>query len=101
MNPDYKKIYTDIIELKKPEKAEVCRRFLKKEKLTPLDIIALNDLIFETSAQNVISPKFRAYNKQTILHILDDQKKNNLNNSQLALQYKMSRNTIAKWKKIF
>ncbi|RKS97584.1 helix-turn-helix domain-containing protein [Chryseobacterium defluvii] len=101
MNPDYKKIYTDIIEYKKPEKADVCRRFFEKEKLTALDIISLNNLIFETSEQSDSNPKFRSYNKQTIFYILDYQKRNNLNNSQLALKFKMSRNTISKWRKIF
>lgn len=101
MNPDYKKIYTDIIEYKKPENAEACRSFLKKESLTALDIIALNNLIFGISEQSASNPQFRSYSKESILHILDYQKKNNLNNSELALKFKLSRNTVTKWKKVF
>ncbi|MDR6465342.1 helix-turn-helix domain-containing protein [Chryseobacterium sediminis] len=101
MNPDYKKIYTDIIEYKKPEKAEACEFFLQKERLTVLDVIALNKLIFGTAEQSTSNSMFRSYNKESIFHMLDYQKKNNLNNSQLALKFKMSRNTVAKWKKTF
>ena len=45
--------------------------------------------------------KFRAYNKLTIMEILEYQKKNNINNTELSRYFKLSRNTIAKWKKCF
>jgi len=45
--------------------------------------------------------KLKSYDKNTILQILDYQKKHHLNNTELALHFKLSRNTVAKWKKIF
>ena len=41
------------------------------------------------------------HHKTTILEILQYQKNNNLNNNQLADHFKLSRNTITKWKKIY
>ena len=52
----------------------------------------------ETQAEN---QKHRSYSKSDILKILDYQKKNNLNNSQLANHFSLSRNTVAKWKRMF
>ncbi|MBB4805264.1 hypothetical protein HNP38_000536 [Chryseobacterium defluvii] len=103
MIPDYKKIYQDIIAEKRPEKAASCEIFLKKENLTMLDVIAMNNIIFGTSDEDaaVFNQKHRSYNEQTILHILNFQKENNLNNIQLASKFKLSRNTVAKWKKKF
>lgn len=103
MIPDYKKIYEDIIAQKHPEKAKSCNAILKKERLTMLDVIALNNIIFETADQDTIifNQKHRSYNEQTIMDILDYQRKNNLTNSELALKYKLSRNTVGKWKKRF
>lgn len=103
MTPDYKKIYEDIIAQKQPGKANVCKTFLEKEQLTILDVMTINDIIFGNSDPDTaaFNQKHRSYNEQAILHILDYQKKNNLSNSQLALKYKLSRNTITKWKKMF
>lgn len=101
--PNYKRIYTDLIQKKHPEKEIVCQSILRKEKLSVLDIIKVNQIIFgnsskETEADN---QKHRSYNQSTIVEILKYQKKNNLNNSQLALHFKLSRNTVAKWKRMY
>ncbi|MDN8705010.1 hypothetical protein Q0N28_14505, partial [Staphylococcus aureus] len=76
---------------------------LKKKSLSVLDIIEINTLLFQRQQadSNIINQKFRAYDKSTILQILDFQKMNGLNNKQLALHYKLSRNTVTKWKKQF
>ncbi|CAH0194380.1 helix-turn-helix domain-containing protein [Chryseobacterium sp. Bi04] len=100
---NYKKIYSDIIENKKTEKsAEMCR-ILNKDKLSGLDIIKINQLIFgiPNRATASFNQNHRSYDLHTILEILEYQKANHLNNSQIALHYKISRNTIAKWKKMF
>lgn len=101
--PNYKLIYTDMINMKYPEKIEVCKPYLIKEKLSELDIIKLNELIICKQENNSKSEnqKFRSYNVDTIINILDFQKKNRLNNSELAKHFKLSRNTVAKWKKMF
>ena len=97
--PDYKRIYSDILLKKYPEKKEICTAFLEKQHLSAFDVIMLNEKIFGTNQSK--NQKLRSYRKSDILKILDYQKKNNLNNSQLANHFKLSRNTIAKWKKLF
>lgn len=43
----------------------------------------------------------KVYDEGHILYILEYQKKNNLSNKDISLKFKLSRNTIAKWKKSF
>ena len=101
--PDYKKIYTDLVMIKFPDKKEACEFIFQKEELSELDVIKLNNLIFNGGNKDRSSNngKHRAYNKFTILNILDYQKANNLNNKETAEYFGLSRNTVAKWKKIF
>lgn len=101
--PDYRKIYLDMIRIKYPEKKELCRSILEKKNIDPLDIIRLNDIIAGKSDKEKIrdNQKLKSYDRNTILQILDYQKKHHLNNTELALHFKLSRNTVAKWKKIF
>jgi len=103
MIPDYKRIFTDILTIKFPHKKEECRTLIAKENLSVLNIIELNEKIFGTAGKQTedFNQKHRSYNKSDILKILDYQKKYNLNNSQLANHFKLSRNTVAKWKKCF
>lgn len=104
MSPNYQQIYLDIIAEKYPEKMYDSKINEKVYNLvTILDIISLNDLIFEKRNLNIENhnQKLRSYDKKSILAILDYQKKNNLNNSQLSKHYKLSRNSISKWKKMF
>lgn len=101
--PDYKKIYTDMIEIKYPEKKEMGKQLLSKTDLSTLDIIQINKILFNNnSAENSrFNQRLRSYNKSTIIQILEYQKKNGLNNSQLARHFKLSRNTVTKWKSQF
>lgn len=103
-NPNYKSIYRDIIRKKYPEKEEKCNFILKKtEELTSIEIIKLNELIFETQDKetDVFNQKHKSYDQQTIMEILEFQKKNKYNNVQLSNHFRLSRNTITKWKKLF
>ena len=102
-SPDYKLIFTDILDKKFPHKKEKCQILLKKKNLSAMDIIELNNNIFNTpkGEKQSENQKYRSYSKSDILKILDYQKKHKLNNSQLALHLKLSRNTVAKWKKMF
>lgn len=100
--PNYRKIFEDILALKFPNKKRACREILKKKELSHLDIIKLNSLIFEHEHNSFsINQQYRAYNYETILEILEYQTKNRLNNSQLAVHFSLSRNTITRWKKCF
>ncbi len=101
--PDYGKIYRDMISMKYPEKEAICSNILNKKSIESLDIIRLNAII--TGKKDIESirenQKLKSYDRQTILHILDYQKKHGLNNTQLAVHFRLSRNTVTKWKKMF
>ncbi|MCT2406235.1 helix-turn-helix domain-containing protein [Chryseobacterium antibioticum] len=101
--PDYKKIYTDIILKKHPEKYSLCIPILQEEDLSILNIITLNHMIFgfEDQKTTQFNQKHRSYDESAILEILEYQKSNGYSNIQVGKQFKISRNTIAKWKKHF
>lgn len=99
--PDYKKIYEDIISFNYPEKMEICRNLLNKNEWTALDVISINNILFDKDIDRSNNSKFRSYDEQTIVKILHYQKELGLNNSELALHFRLSRNTVSKWKKIF
>lgn len=93
----------DILSKKYPEKEHKCRYILEKKELSVLDIIKINEIIFGITdkEESINNQKHRSYDHSTVLEILNYQKKNKLNNSQLATHFKLSRNTIAKWRKNF
>ncbi|MDR4950909.1 helix-turn-helix domain-containing protein [Chryseobacterium sp. ES2] len=99
--PDYKKIYSDLVDLKYPEKKHECAKILSKKNLSAFDVIEINRIIFSYNQNIKSNQSHRSYNKETIFKILEYQKKNYLNNTQLALHFKLSRNTVAKWKTLF
>ncbi|WP_314244563.1 helix-turn-helix domain-containing protein [Empedobacter tilapiae] len=96
---DYKKLYHDIIKDKYPSKEKYCKKIMSKKHLTIFDIMELNKKLFGYKNINE-NQKFRSYTREDILNILDYQKINKLNNTQLANHFKLSRNTISKWKKV-
>ncbi|MBL3547296.1 helix-turn-helix domain-containing protein [Chryseobacterium sp. KMC2] len=99
--PNYKLIFLDILEEKFPEKKESCMSLLNKKEISQLDVMALKKKIFGNTdpSKDNLSQKHRAYNKKDILEILSYQKENRLSIVQTASHFKMSRNTISKWKK--
>lgn len=101
--PDYKKIYTDIIFKKCPEKHNLCNFILQKKALSVLDVIKLNQLIFSFEGKEItqFNQRQRSYDEASILEILEFQKKNGYNNTELAQKFNLSRNSVAKWKKMF
>ena len=103
MRPDYKLIYTDILKRKFPHKESKCQKILEKESISNLDIINLNQIIFEIPDRETahFNGQHRSYKTADIIRILDYQKKHQLNNTKLSLHFGISRNTVIKWKKIF
>ncbi|MDV7695543.1 helix-turn-helix domain-containing protein [Chryseobacterium soli] len=99
--PDFKRIYTDLLDKKFPDKKSKCQKILSKTTLSTLDIIRLNENIFGQKDKEtlVFNQQHRSYCEQSIIEILEYQKKNNYNNTQIALKFKLSRNSVAKWKK--
>ena len=100
-SPDYKRIYNDIISRKHPEKRELCQSILSKQELSFLDIINLNQLLFksESKTRSLFNQQHRSYDAHSIQQILEYQVSNKLSNSQLAAHFRLSRNTVSKWKK--
>ncbi|MBB6369117.1 helix-turn-helix domain-containing protein [Chryseobacterium shigense] len=99
--PYYKKIFTDILTQKFPEKIAECQPILSKNELNVLDVIQLNQQIFGSDEISSDNQKLRSYDDEAIIKILEYQKKYKLNNTQLSNHYKLSRNTVAKWKNSF
>lgn len=102
-SPNYSRIYSDIVDLKFPDKREICKALLEKKRITVLDVIELNNKIFDKADADTkkFNQKHRSYSKEDILYILNYQKINKLNNTQLAHHFSLSRNTVTKWKKLF
>jgi Fic family protein len=104
MAPDYKQIYTDILKEKFPEKLIDNTIKHRLERLhSAIDVLNFNQLIFGEPeyAVGFKNQRLRSYDEESILKILSYQKKNKLNNLQISNHFKISRNTITKWKAIF
>lgn len=101
--PNYSRIYKDLIEKRFPERMHEFVEMLNKENFTFFEIIKLNDLLFgkKNKNQETQEQRYRAYDKQTILRIFRYQKQHMLNDRELALHFKLSKNTIARWKSTF
>lgn len=97
--PDYIRIYSDMIHRKYPEKYEICKDLLSKKKLDALEVLTLNNRIFGTGKRYPsVNGNYRSYDQKAILKMLDHQQKFKLSNIQLAKHFGLSRNTVAKWK---
>ncbi|MDP9959732.1 helix-turn-helix domain-containing protein [Chryseobacterium lathyri] len=101
--PDYKRIYTDLINERYPDKKEACKTILSKKTFSILDVIACSSILTnkEDESSLIFNQKHRFFDQQSIFEILSYQKKHGYNNAQLARHFKLSRNTIASWKKKF
>jgi len=101
--PNYHRIYSDIIMRSFPHKKEECEKLLGKKALSVIDILELNKRIFGTKAKETgkQNPKHRSYSKSDITQILDYQKMHKMNNSQVARHFGLSKNSVTKWRKIF
>jgi len=101
--PDYKRIFKDIILDKCPERSEEFEQYLIQDHLSAIDIININKKIFGVGNKETLNfnQKHRSYDKQTIMMMLNYQKKQKLSNGKLANHFQMSRNTVAKWKKLY
>ena len=70
---NYKQILSDILDKKFPYKKEECLPLLKKDTLSAIHIIEINERIFGTTDKetNSFNQKHRSYSKSDIFHILD------------------------------
>lgn len=102
--PDFKLIYTDIINEKFPEKINdpLIRNKLNALN-TAVDVLKFNILVFGESEYTILSKsqRLRSYDEASIREILDYQSKNKLTNTETGNHFKISRNTIARWRSFF
>jgi response regulator of citrate/malate metabolism len=102
MKPNYSKIYHDLLQAEHPEKLKDAKvRELLKNLNTSDEVIKFNEKIFKQSKESQENnQKLRTYDKETMLKILMYQKQHGFSSNYISKQYKISRTTIAKWKKI-
>ncbi len=102
MKPNYSKIYHDLLKEQYPEKLKDSKvKELLKSLNTSDEVIKFNDKIFKQSKESQENnQKLRTYDKETMLKILNYQKQHGFSSNYISKQYKISRTTIAKWKKI-
>lgn len=102
--PFYHKLYADMIRDKYPHKESLCSHFLQKEHWTALDVIQVNELLFGVEKKQADVRKdmmHRAYDVASIKQILHYQQKNQLTNNDIAAKFGLSRNTLARWRRLF
>lgn len=102
MKPNYKKIYYDLLASEFPEKLKDEKVKENLERLnTSEEVIKFNEFVFKKTKESLENnQKLKTYDKDTMLKILNYQKKHSFSNSYISRTYKMSRTTIAKWKKL-
>lgn len=96
-NINYKRIFLDILDFKYPDKKKNCLHLLQKENLSAIEVLEINQIKIEVRSVN---QKYRSYSFRDIQKILEYQRNHNLNDTQLSSYFKISRNTICKWKKM-
>lgn len=101
--PNYKLLFKDIIDQKEEldiKKKKELHQYADSIK-TSLQVITMEEkLVKNNKTKNKINQSLKAYDIESIKRILEYQKENKLTNTQLAIEFKCSRNTIAKWKKL-
>jgi response regulator of citrate/malate metabolism len=102
MKPNYSKIYHDLLQAEHPEKLKDTKvKELLKNLNTSDEVIKFNEKLFKQSKESQENnQKLRTYDKATMLKILAYQKQHGFSSNYISKQYKISRTTIAKWKKI-
>jgi len=93
---NYKNLYTDIVHDLNIEDSLLIDSINTIANYS--DVKTIDQSIFDNEYSN---QDLKSFDEHMIKKILQEQKKDSLNNSQIALKYKLSRNTIAKWKKYF
>lgn len=102
MKPNYTKIYHDLLLEEYPEKLKDGKvKELLQNLNTSDEVIKFNEKLFEQSKESQENnQKLRTYDKETMMKILTYQKQHGFSSNYISKKYKISRTTLAKWKKI-
>lgn len=95
--PNYSLIYQDIVQNMNVSVTSTIREKINSINKS-LDVLQVNEMLFEQGVTLKSTQQMRSYLPSDKSYILEYQKKEKLNNIQTANHFKMSRNTIAKWK---
>jgi len=100
--PDYQKIYWDMILKQSPDRITEFSSFFEKKKICVLDVLKINNTLFSNSDREtkMLNSRLVSYDETAIFEILEYQKKYNLSNAKIGEEFNVSRNTIAKWKRV-
>lgn len=103
MRPNYTKIYQDMLRLEHPEKLKDPKiQELLKNLNSSEDVLNFNERLFKQSKEaQKNNQQLKTYDKKTMLKLLQYQKKHEFSTSYMSRKYKISRTTLAKWKKTF
>lgn len=101
MGPNYKKIYHDMLMASNPSKLDIKEVANKINNIkAAIDVTNLNEMLFGSNVQstNEINQNLKAYDEQSVMKILRYQKEYKLNNTQTAITFKLSKNTLCRWR---
>lgn len=108
---NYELLYTDFVtesvHFSEQEKAEMLKELTGngKERITYKTLLRLNGIIARKVRREHLQSKYatqlKAYDRPFIQSVLKYQKKYGLTNSDISKQFKISRNTVNRWKKVF
>ena len=104
LKPNYKKMYWDLILRKNPERLSEFKSYFRKREFSVLDVIKINEKLFgDVSDKDTkyFNSRHVSYDEASIIKILEHQKSNKASNVQMEREFNISRNSIAKWKKMF
>ncbi|MCD9855717.1 hypothetical protein LUD75_13420 [Epilithonimonas sp. JDS] len=101
MKPNYTKIYLDLIKFRKKDDV-ISDSLLEKINNIKIvkDVLEIERELFKND-NSAYNQKLRCYDEKTVKSILEHQRLNKITNTELGQKYKVSRNTIAKWRKIY
>lgn len=100
--PDFGKIFREMAKRKNLPKSEQ-KRIAEQKEWNSLDVIETNEKLFaRRNKENLkFNQQHRAYDESSIKELLEYQQKHKLNNTEMMSLFKISRNTIVRWKRIF
>jgi len=100
--PDFRKIFHEMAQKNNLSDSKL-KEILSQKEWNSLDVIKMNEKLFGKVSLSDLSfnQSHRAYDESSIMEILNYQKEYGLNNTELIKIFKISRNTIVKWQKLF
>lgn len=99
--PEYKLIFQDLAQKQFGTTIPTSVQNKIEKLQNNLDILEVNSLIFNQKHSTRETAKMKVYDKESIEKILNIQQKEKLTNQEIASQFHVSRNSVAKWKKLY